>query len=145
MANVTYTDLLYDLQTSEDIPLVVDLLPDDEQFIDVDLNTRTIKVPQFLSVQFDHNSEVVYFKTPRWFEGVDLATTTCIVQYINADGEAGVYCIPFYDLTHFDYDENGIATPMILLPWSLGGLATHTKEQKSQGHRLHLKYFRSLE
>jgi hypothetical protein len=29
MANVEYTDLLYDLQTSNDIPLVVDLLPDE--------------------------------------------------------------------------------------------------------------------
>jgi hypothetical protein len=66
----------------------------------------------------------VYFKTPRWFEGVDLANTTCVVQYINADGDAGVYCIPFYDLTHFDYDETSVGTPMILLPWSLGGLAT---------------------
>lgn len=124
MANVTYTDMLYDLQTSKDTPLVIDLLPEKHQIIDVDLNTRTIKVPQFLSVQFDHNAEVVYFRMPRYFCGVDLATTTCVVQYINADGDLGLYCVPFYDLTHFDYDENGIASPMILLPWALGGLAT---------------------
>ena len=88
------------------------------------MNTRTINVPQFLSVQYDHNAEIVYFKTPRWFEGVDLATTTCIVQYINAAGDAGIYCVPFYDLTHFEEDENGVQTPMILFPWTLGGLAT---------------------
>ena len=29
MANVTYEDLLYELQTSDDIPLVADLFPDD--------------------------------------------------------------------------------------------------------------------
>ena len=117
-------DLLYDLQVSQDTPLVADLLPDNAQIVDVDLNTRTINVPQFLSVQFDHNAEVIYFRMPRWFEGVDLAQTTCVVQYINADNEPGIYCVPFYDLTHFDYDENGISTPMILLPWALGGLAT---------------------
>lgn len=124
MADVTYTDFLYDLQKNKDIPLVVDLLPEKNQIIDLNLNDRTIDVPQFLSIQYDHNSEVVYFRTPRWFEGVDLATTTCIIQYINASGNTGVYCVPFYDLTHYDYDDKGIATPLILLPWSLGGLAT---------------------
>lgn len=121
---MTDVNFLYDLQENKDIPLVVDLLPDDQQIIEVDLNTRTIAVPQFLSVQFDHNSEVVYFKTPRYFEGVDLATTTCIIQYVNADGDTGIYCVPFYDLTHFEYDDSNMATPMILLPWALGGLAT---------------------
>lgn len=124
MANVTYEDLLYDLQMSDRIPLVADLLPDDDQIFEVDLNTRTINVPQFLSVQYDHNAEVVYFKVPRYFEGVDLATTTCVIQYINANNDVGLYCIPFYDLTHFDEDENGIQVPVMLLPWSLGGLAT---------------------
>lgn len=124
MANVTYEDLLYDLQMSDRIPLVADLFPDNDQIFEVDLNTRTINVPQFLSVQYDHNAEVVYFKVPRYFEGVDLATTTCVIQYINANNDVGLYCIPFYDLTHFDEDENGIQIPVMLLPWSLGGLAT---------------------
>ena len=121
---MTYEDLLYGLQTDDSIPLVADLLPDNKQIFEIDLDTRTINIPQFLSVQYDHNAEVIYFKVPRWFEGVDLATTTCVIQYINAKGEAGIYCVPFYDLTHFDKDENGIDTPMLLLPWSLGGLAT---------------------
>ena len=124
MANVTYEDLLYDLQMSDRIPLVADLLPDDNQIFEINLNTRTINVPQFLSVQYDHNAEVVYFKVPRYFEGVDLATTTCVIQYINSNNDVGIYCVPFYDLTHFDEDENGIPVPMMLLPWSLGGLAT---------------------
>ena len=124
MADVKYTDFLYDLQMSDNTPLVVDLLPDEKQIFEVDLNSRTVSVPQFLSVRFDHNAEVVYFKVPRYFEGVDLSTTTCVVQYINAEGDVGIYCIPFYDLTHFDEDETGIPTPMMLMPWSLGGLAT---------------------
>ena len=124
MANVTYMDLLYDLQLNDETPLVVDLFPDKSQIFEVDLNKRTINVPQFLSVQFDHNADVVYFKMPRWFEGIDLSKTTCVVQYINADGDAGIYCIPFYDLTHFDEDKTGILTPVMLAPWSLGGLVT---------------------
>lgn len=124
MSNVTYTDLLYELQTSDNIPVIVDLLPEDKQVFELDLNTRTINIPQFLSVQFDHNSEVIYFKTPRWFEGVDLTDTTCIIQYINADGDCGIYCVPFYDITHFEVDDKGHFVPMLLFPWSLGGLAT---------------------
>lgn len=124
MANVTYEDFLYDLQANNSIPLVADLFPDEDQIFEVDLNTRTINIPQFLSVQYDHNAEVVYFKIPRYFEGVDLATTTCVIQFINASGDAGIYCVPFYDLTHFDIDKKGRQTPMLLFPWSLGGLAT---------------------
>ena len=124
MSDVTYTDLLYELQTSDSIPVITDLLPEDNQIFELDLNTRTVNIPQFLSVQFDHNSEVIYFKTPRWFEGVDLASTTCIIQYINADGDCGIYCVPFFDLTHFEIDDKGHQVPMILFPWSLGGLAT---------------------
>ena len=124
MSNVTYTDLLYELQTSDNIPVIVDLLPEEKQVFELDLNTRTINIPQFLSAQFDHNSEVIYFKTPRWFEGVDLTDTTCIIQYINADGDCGIYCVPFYDITHFEVDDKGHSVPMLLFPWSLGGLAT---------------------
>ena len=117
MSNVTYTDLLYELQTSDNIPVIVDLLPEDKQVFELDLNTRTINIPQFLSVQFDHNSEVIYFKTPRWFEGVDLTDTTCIIQYINADGDCGIYCVPFYDIKHFEVDDKGNSVPMLLFPW----------------------------
>ena len=86
----------------------------------IDWETRTIEVPQFLSVRFDHNSELVYFGTPRYFEGMDLADMVCVIQYINPAQEKGLYFVPYYDIDHTD--ENG--TPLLVIPWVLGGLAT---------------------
>ena len=69
----SYENLLYDLQKNNKTPLITHLLPKDNQIHVIDMNTRTIDVPQFLSVRFDHNAEVIYFKCARYFEGVDLA------------------------------------------------------------------------
>lgn len=133
----TYNDVLYEIQRDKKTPLIAHLLPNEKQVHEVDLSTRTINVPQFLSVRYDHNAEVVYFKTPRYFEGVDLAETICVIQYINARGQAGIYYVPYYDIDHFDtdftndldgdeeYDQKMLlATPVMLIPWSIGGLAT---------------------
>lgn len=79
----TYQDLLFELQQHEDTPLLVHLFPDEDEIHMIDWETRTIEVPQFLSVRFDHNSELVYFGTPRYFEGMDLADMVCVIQYIN--------------------------------------------------------------
>ena len=92
----SYDELLFDLQKNNKTPLIAHLLPKENQIHEVDLNTRTINVPQFLSVRYDHNAEVIYFKCPRYFEGVDLADTVCVIQYINADGDQGIYWVPYY-------------------------------------------------
>ena len=84
----------------------------------VDLNARTIDTPEMLSVQYDHNAEVILFEMPRYYDGVDLATTTGVVQYINADGNAGIYCIPFFDIVTKEAENK------IIFPWYLSGLAT---------------------
>lgn len=115
-----YENLLYDLQKTNKTPLIAHLLPAEHQIHEVDLNERTIHVPQFLSVRYDHNSEVVYFKCPRYFEGVDLTDTVCVIQYINSKGDEGLYWVPYYDVSHYSDDE----TPVMLIPWSIGGLAT---------------------
>lgn len=116
----TYQDLLFELQQHEDTPLLVHLFPDEDEIHMIDWETRTIEVPQFLSVRFDHNSELVYFGTPRYFEGMDLADMVCVIQYINPAQEKGLYFVPYYDIDHTD--ENG--TPLLVIPWVLGGLAT---------------------
>ena len=116
----TYQDLLFELQQHEDTPLLVHLFPDEDEIHMIDWETRTIEVSQFLSVRFDHNSELVYFGTPRYFEGMDLADMVCVIQYINPAQEKGLYFVPYYDIDHTD--ENG--TPLLVIPWVLGGLAT---------------------
>ena len=129
----SYENLLYDLQKNNKTPLITHLLPKDNQIHVIDMNTRTIDVPQFLSVRFDHNAEVIYFKCARYFEGVDLADTICVIQFINANGDEGLYWVPYYDINHYDIDpeDPAITTPMLLFPWAIGGLAT-LKEGKVQ-------------
>ena len=125
----SYDELLFDLQKNNKTPLIAHLLPKENQIHEVDLNTRTINVPQFLSVRYDHNAEVIYFKCPRYFEGVDLADTVCVIQYINADGDQGIYWVPYYDIYHYDIEDcedQVVTTPTLLIPWSIGGLATIT-------------------
>lgn len=137
----SYNDLLYEMQSFRDeaghgYPQIANLLPTEDQICTIDLNTRTIEVPQFLSVQFDHNAEIVYFKVPRYMDNMDLANTVCVIEYLNAphaDGkktvqDPGIFWVPFYDVGHYDVeiDKDGeeIVTPVMYIPWSIGGLAT---------------------
>lgn len=127
----TYETSLYDIQNLADdqgrqYPQLEHLLPSDAQIYNIDLNTRTVDTPQVLSVQYDHNAEVIYFKCPRYYQNMDLTNTVCIIQYINADGTPGIYWVPWYDTAHYDKDPDDptIEVPVILIPWAIGGLAT---------------------
>jgi hypothetical protein len=100
------------------------------------LNTRTAETPQFLSVQFDHNAEIIYFKCARYFDNMDLANTVCVIEYLNAEHsegkkkvrDAGIFWVPYYDIGHYDIEVdkkgNQILIPTMYIPWSVGGLAT---------------------
>lgn len=83
------------------------LLPKDEFIYEIDLNTRVIKAPIYLGVEKDHKAETIYFLTDRFFCGIDLANTSCLVQYVNALGEGRFFPVPFYDVTTYSgRDEN---------------------------------------
>lgn len=120
-----YNAKLYEIQNNN-LPTTALLLPNTETIYNVDLNTRKIEAPEFLSVATDHFAETIYFKVDRYFDNMDLTNTICIIQYENdnaknAEGEfAGgfAYLVPFYDITHFK-EEN-----KILIPWAIGGPAT---------------------
>ena len=48
----------------------------------IDLDTRIIhgpKPPDFLGVQHDHQSDVIYFSVPRYYNGIDLSKTIAVV------------------------------------------------------------------
>lgn len=148
MANIALKDLLYDMQTYTDeageyFPQVKHLSPSDDQIVDIDLNSREINAPKFLSVQYDHNAEIIYFRCNRYFDNMDLARTVCVIQYLNAEhietdegspnfGEktrdAGIFWVPYYDIdhtvTHYTSETEGVTEPTLLIPWSIGGLAT---------------------
>lgn len=112
-----YLDLLYKIQ-DENKPSLAILLPGDERIYNVDLATRTIEAPEYLSVETDHRSEVIYFKVARYYDAIDLSNTICVIQYINANKEGRVYAVPYYDIdTLSDTNE-------MLIPWEVDGEAT---------------------
>lgn len=94
------------------------LLPKTERIFNVDLNSRTIDVPEFLSVEKDHQAETLYFKFDRYFDNADLTTKVCIIQYKNAKGEEYVYPVPFYDIRALAVENK------VLIPWCIQGPAT---------------------
>lgn len=108
------------------LPTVALLLPSTETIYEVDLNTRTISAPEFLSLETDHYAETIFFKVDRYFDNMDLTSTVCLIQYENKnavkeDGSpAGgyAYLVPFYDVEYLK-EEN-----KMLIPWAIGGPAT---------------------
>lgn len=94
------------------------VLPSSEKVYEIDLKTRQIETPEYLSVEHDHKSETVYFKVNRFFDYMDLSETTCIVQYITADNKARIYVVPFYDITSYSKEDK------MLIPWCVDGGAT---------------------
>ena len=112
-------------------PLLSFILPSDERTFDVDLSSRTISVPTFLSVAKDHRAETVYFLVDRFFEYKDLATTSCMIEFINAEGKGGFYPVPFYDVTsyprYFGVDKDGndvVYEAKMIIPWCIEGDVT---------------------
>lgn len=112
-----YEELLWQIQSNAPTTKAI-LLPKYEKIYEIDLNTRTIAVPEFLSVEKDHQAETIYFKFDRYYDRIDLTTKTCVIQYTNANGESYIYPVPFYDIETF-----GIAGK-VLIPWCIQGAAT---------------------
>ena len=59
-------------------------VPKDEIVYKIDLNERKIYAPEFLSVEEDHNAEIIWFEADRFYDDFDLYSSTCLIQYINA-------------------------------------------------------------
>lgn len=113
------------------------LFPGTKKTYDIDLNTRTINAPEFLSVSKDHESETIYFKVNRFYDYMDLANTTCVIQYITPDKKQHIYAVPFYDLV-----TDGINNKMIV-PWCIDGNVTKYSGKISFSIRFYLaeQYF----
>ena len=63
---------MVDVNPYNNVPILSIILPSDERTFDVNLSTRTINVPTFLSVAKDHRAETVYFLVDRYYEYKDL-------------------------------------------------------------------------
>ena len=72
----------------------------------IDLNAREIIAPtgylDFIGVVGEHKAETITFQVDRYYEDVDLADMTIVIEYVNADGEGRVSPVIARDFTTFD-------------------------------------------
>ena len=101
-------------------PTIAILIPGNEPIYNINLNTRKVEVPNFLSVKMDHYAEIIYFQVDRYYDSMDLVNTTCLIQYQNTtvkNAEGHFYLVPFYDITTLADKQK------ILLPWIISNSA----------------------
>ena len=117
-----YIAYLYRLQ-NPNRQLETICLPPDEPLYEIDLNTRRITAPEFLSVEYDHNAETVYFCVDRYYDNTDLSELFAVVQYENADPikerRGYIYPVPYFDVSGPD-----VPPQRMLFPWVIQGPAT---------------------
>lgn len=107
-----YNSLLYGLKDFNQFTPWL-RIPKDEPIYEINLNERKIAAPTFLSVEEDHNSEVIWFKVARFYDNFDLYSTTCWIQYKNANNEEYFYLAPMY-ISGEDPEDN-----TLLIPWAI--------------------------
>ena len=114
-----YNELLYVINDPNNLTedAIYYRIPADEPVYEIDLNTRTVQTPEFLSVSEDHNAEVVWFKVDRFYVDVDLFGATCWIQYRNALGEDYVAVALPKVIRESDHD-------MLYIPWPICSPAT---------------------
>lgn len=88
------------------------IIPADEPIYEINLDTREVKAPEFLSVLEDHNAEVIWFKTNRFHDDFDLFGATCWIQYRNALKEEYVCVTIPKVIAESDHD-------MLYIPWPI--------------------------
>lgn len=120
-----YLELLYRIQDPNRQTQVIKL-PKDEPICHINLDTRQIDVPDAVKVvEFDHNSETLYFAVDRFYDNVDLSTLYAVVQYKNADPDnkknGYIYAVPYFDITTLP---NQGQEDKMLLQWAIEGPAT---------------------
>lgn len=136
---INYTDKFYqflaNVQTDSRFTPITRQIPYNESTIKVDLNSRKIKIEEsdyndFLSVEKDHRSEIIYFEVDRYYEDIDLLQCTTVVEYLNArpSSEGGpmlrLYPITLKDTWDMEDDEGNIHQK-IILAWNIGSEATY--------------------
>lgn len=98
------------------------------KYFNIDLASRTIESPEYLSVLKDHQAENVYFRINRFCDYMDLSTTTCVVQYKVRDEKGkivtGIYPVPYYDIITEQGDPETGAEDKLIFPWCIDGRAS---------------------
>lgn len=95
-------------------------IPRTEKVYEIDLNTRQVQAPDFLSVEESHNSEIIWFSADRFYDMRDLSECVCWIEYINADKESYYFVSPTTVVMGEDGNEK------LLIPWPISKEATKT-------------------
>ncbi len=106
---------------TENTRTIVTVIPPDAEIINIDLNKREIELgssaySDFISVAREHYAETIYFRVPRYFDGVDLFKMSIVIEYTNAAGQSRVAPVLVEDITS---EPN-----YILFGWCIHGDAT---------------------
>ena len=119
----TAIDKLYEIQRSN--PPKMASIPYAEDYIEVDWRTRSIGERDILSTARDHKSENLYFIMDRYWDYMDLSTTTCVISYKTypADpqkqGVTGLYAVPYYDIYTHKATPGTLEKDKMIIPWCL--------------------------
>lgn len=82
----------------------------------IDVDERSITIPpdiKFFSVQYEHRANAIVFEIGRFVNGIDLATQTGVIEFINGDLETGN--VGFYPITEIDTN----SPDKLLFTWKL--------------------------
>lgn len=101
-------------------PPVYATLPTADNIYNIDLKTRKVEAPPFLAVEKDNISETIYFIVDRYADFMDLATTSCIITYVNTSGFTRFYSVPFYDIYSYAKENK------MIIPWNISRSVTDT-------------------
>jgi hypothetical protein len=93
------------------------IIPPEEKIYNINLNTREVEVPEFLSVTNDHNAETVWFKVDRFYENIDLYKAGCWILYKNALKEEYIARVVPRVIYNYSHDT-------LFIPWVVTGPAT---------------------
>lgn len=114
-------ETLYDIQENQKPELAQMFYA--TKYYDIDLDSRTVESPEYLSVLKDHKAENVYFRINRFCDYMDLSTTTCVIQYKNKQG-TGIYPVPYFDIITGQGNPDAGEPDKLIFPWCIDGRAS---------------------
>lgn len=124
----TAVDKLFEIQKNNAPQFAV--MPFVEECIEVDFRSRSIGEREVLSTARDHKSETIYFIMDRYWDFMDLSTTTCVIAYKTypadktKDGVTGLYAVPYYDIYSHKADPGSLDKDRMIIPWCIDGKVT---------------------
>ena len=119
---MNYKYLLYELRKVLFSDSSNTILKKPTKTVQVNLNNRLIDAPKALSVQSEHRAETIYFIVDRYYDYMDLAQTSCAIQYVvtddNGEEHGYIYSVPYCDIYTL------AAENKMIIPWSVSSTAT---------------------